>query len=112
MAKTKPRKYETVSGGGSISERASEWIRLFIKHVELNLLDTSRSLPPDASDLDYRVMRQTTNRWMIRQLDLNSPRLKRWRSMWMRIVALAAERNANLYGQLVGFPMTFPISPR
>jgi hypothetical protein len=55
MAKTKPRKYESVSGGESISEHASEWIRLFIKHFELNLLDNSRSLPSDASDLDYRV---------------------------------------------------------
>ena len=55
MAKTKPRKYESVSGGGSISEHASEWIRLFIKHFELNLLDTSCSLPSDASDIDYRV---------------------------------------------------------
>jgi 5-methylcytosine-specific restriction endonuclease McrA len=58
MAKTKPRKYETVSGGGSISEHASDWIRLFIKHFELNLLDTGRSLPSDASDLDYRAERR------------------------------------------------------
>ena len=45
---------------------------------------------------------------LIRQLDLNSPRLKHWRSMWMRIVALAVERDANLYGQLVGFPQDLP----
>ena len=55
MAETKPRKSESASGGDSISEHSSEWIRLFIKHLELNLLDSSRSLPPDASDLDYWV---------------------------------------------------------
>jgi len=160
MAKTKPRKYESVSGGESISEHASEWIRLFIKHFELNLLDASRSLPTDASDLDHfepqslnprrqldylnlvyacrrcnSVKRDQTvgnpfdllhsdsiatrpdgslhasdhkSLRLIRQLDLNSPRLKRWRSMWMRIVALAAERDADLYAQLVGFPYDLP----
>jgi 5-methylcytosine-specific restriction endonuclease McrA len=45
---------------------------------------------------------------LIRQLDLNSPRLKHWRSMWMRILALAAERDADLYAQLVGFPHDLP----
>jgi len=55
MASTKPRESESVSHGDSISEQASDWIRLFIKHFELNVLDTCRSLPPDASDLDYRV---------------------------------------------------------
>jgi hypothetical protein len=55
MASTKPHKSESVSHGDSISERASDWIRLCIKHFELNLLDTSRSLPPNASDLDYRI---------------------------------------------------------
>jgi hypothetical protein len=55
MASMKPRKSESVSRRKSISESASEWIGLCIKHFELNLLDTSRSLPPDASDLDYWV---------------------------------------------------------
>jgi hypothetical protein len=55
MASTKPRKSESVSRGDSISERASEWIRLCVKHFELNLLEGSRSLPPDASDRDYGV---------------------------------------------------------
>ncbi len=55
MAETKPRKPEAAPGGGSISKHSSEWIRLFIKHLELNLLDSSRSLPPDASDLDHWV---------------------------------------------------------
>src|SRR5439155_15211214 len=41
---------------------------------------------------------------LIRQLDLNSPRLRSWRVMWMRIVALAKERDTDLYFQLVGFP--------
>ncbi|WP_299460190.1 hypothetical protein [uncultured Gimesia sp.] len=45
---------------------------------------------------------------MILQLDLNSPRLKSWRSMWMRIVALAEGHNKDLYYQLVGFPENLP----
>lgn len=45
---------------------------------------------------------------LIRQLDLNSPRLRRWRMMWMRIVTLAEERDAELYYQLVGFPDDLP----
>ncbi len=47
-------------------------------------------------------------RRLIRQLDLNSPRLKNWRSMWMRIVTLAEQREAGLYCQLVGFPNDLP----
>jgi hypothetical protein len=45
---------------------------------------------------------------LIRQLDLNSPRLKSWRVMWMRIVALAKDRDTGLYFQLVGFPDDLP----
>lgn len=45
---------------------------------------------------------------LIRQLDLNSPRLKEWRRLWMRIVNLAEEYEANLYCQLAGFPADLP----
>ena len=45
---------------------------------------------------------------LVRQLDLNSPRLKKWRMMWMRIVALAREHETGLYLQLVGFPKELP----
>ena len=45
---------------------------------------------------------------LIRQLDLNSPRLKSWRVMWMRIVALARDCDEGLYRQLVGFPTELP----
>ena len=45
---------------------------------------------------------------LIRQLDLNSPRLKNWRVMWLRIVALAKDRDTDLYFQLVGFPKNLP----
>jgi 5-methylcytosine-specific restriction endonuclease McrA len=47
-------------------------------------------------------------RRLIRQLDLNSPPLRKWRSEWMRIVALAQEHDADLYYQLVGFPDDLP----
>ena len=45
---------------------------------------------------------------LIRQLDLNAPRLCKWRVMWMRIVSLAKEQDANLYQQLTGFPDDLP----
>ncbi len=45
---------------------------------------------------------------LIRQLDLNSPKLKNWRVMWMRIVDLAKDRDHDLYLQLVGFPEDRP----
>lgn len=51
---------------------------------------------------------QPQTRRLIQQLDLNSPKLKKWRVMWMRIVALAKELDANLYGQLAGFPEDLP----
>jgi len=45
---------------------------------------------------------------LIRQLDLNSPQLKAWRVMWMRIVALTKDHDSRLYSQLVGFPKVLP----
>ena len=47
-------------------------------------------------------------RRLIRQLDLNSPRLKKWRTLWMRIVTLAEEHDVDLYYQLVEFPNDLP----
>lgn len=146
MASTKPHESKPVSRTGTLSEHTSDWISLFIKHFELNLLDASHDLPPDASEPDYasaaiRAMiemvlefgvdgevvaetvgqvlieeRQGPMEWtsdletrrLILQLDLNSPRLKMWRSMWMRIVDLAEKGDADLYYQLVGFPRDLP----
>lgn len=45
---------------------------------------------------------------VIRQLDLNSPKLRKWRVMWMRIVDLTKERDQMLYRLLVGFPEQLP----
>lgn len=45
---------------------------------------------------------------LILQMDLNSPALRRWRVMWMRIVDLAKERDADLHRQLTGFPDDLP----
>ncbi|MEQ1904085.1 MAG: HNH endonuclease signature motif containing protein [Pirellulaceae bacterium] len=45
---------------------------------------------------------------LIRQIDLNSPRLRRWRVMWMRNVDLAKANDRTLYQQLTGFPHDLP----
>ena len=50
----------------------------------------------------------TETRRLIRQLDLNSPQLKKWRRLWMRIVTLAEEHDTDLYHQIVGFPSDLP----
>ncbi|MEI8018980.1 MAG: HNH endonuclease [Schlesneria sp.] len=51
---------------------------------------------------DIGVMR------LIRQLDLNSPRMKSWRILWMRIVELTAEYDEFTYTQLVSVSAEFP----
>ncbi|QDV67405.1 hypothetical protein Poly24_11000 [Rosistilla carotiformis] len=45
---------------------------------------------------------------IIQQIDLNSPKLLRWRVMWMRIVELASEHEPSLARQLMGFPDDLP----
>jgi hypothetical protein len=45
---------------------------------------------------------------LIQQIDLNSPMLRRWRVMWMRIVDLANQGDTALYQQLTGFPDDLP----
>lgn len=45
---------------------------------------------------------------IIQQIDLNSPTLRRWRVMWMRIVDLANSRDVVLYHQLTGLPEDLP----
>ena len=84
MDSKKPPDTEFESGPASISDHANDSIRRFVHQLEVNFADTRSR---------------------------NSPRLKRWRSIWMRIVILAEEREADLYCQLVAdFPTTFPIS--
>lgn len=51
---------------------------------------------------------QPQTRRLIQQLDLNSPKLRKWRVMWIRIVTLAKERDPDLYDQLAGFPKDLP----
>jgi len=46
---TKPHESEPPKSGKAISADADDWIRQFIKHFELHILNASRDLPPDAS---------------------------------------------------------------
>ncbi len=54
MPTKRPPKSESESRRDSISEHASDWIRQFIKHFELNFVDTIQSLPHDASTPEYQ----------------------------------------------------------
>lgn len=82
-------------------------------HVKLDrrVADPLTTLSSDCATVlpDGRISseRVETQR-LIRQLDLNSPRLIKWRVMWMRIVDLANERDSDLYRQLTGFPDDLP----
>jgi hypothetical protein len=68
------------------------------------LVSTSVAIRTDGSLHGIGIVTQR----FIRQLDLNSPRLKKWRRMWMRILDLAEQHNADLYHQLTGFPDDLP----
>ena len=52
--------------------------------------------------------RDRETKLLIRQLDLNSPKLRKWRVMWMRVVDLAKKHDEGLYCQLVGPPEDLP----
>ncbi len=45
---------------------------------------------------------------VIRVLCLNSPKLKQWRRMWIRIIELAEEYDAEHYRQVMGYPDDLP----
>ncbi|MCI0457233.1 MAG: hypothetical protein L0Z62_09670 [Gemmataceae bacterium] len=49
MTTTEPPESEPTQSRETISAHADDWIRQFIKHFELHLLDAQRDLPPDAS---------------------------------------------------------------
>ena len=71
----------------------------------LNLLSSDAVLVlPDGTLVSHRRDAER----LIRQLDLDSPKLKSWRVMWMRIVHLAKERDTTLYHQLTSFPQDLP----
>ena len=55
MDSKKPPETELESRRASISEHANDWIRRFVQQLELNFVDTSLSLPPDAHVLDYQL---------------------------------------------------------
>ena len=63
-----------------------------------------------ASALPYGSLetRDRETQLLIRQMDLNSPKLKKWRVMWMRVVDLAKKHDEGLYFQLVGPPEDLP----
>jgi hypothetical protein len=54
MASRKPRKSESASHRGSISDHASDWIRRFSKELEDNFIDAAVSIPADAAARDYQ----------------------------------------------------------
>ncbi len=54
MASRKPRKSESVSHRGSISEHASDWFRRFSTELENSFTDSALDLPADASARAYQ----------------------------------------------------------
>jgi hypothetical protein len=52
---TRSHKSEEPASKEAISGETDLWIRQFIKHFELHVLDASRDLPPNASDSESQV---------------------------------------------------------
>ena len=55
MTTTRSHESEQPVSPEAISADADDWIRQFIKHLELHVLDASRDLPPDASVSELQV---------------------------------------------------------
>ncbi len=55
MTTTKSPKSEEPASREAISGETDLWIRQFIKHFELHVLDASRDLPPNASASESQV---------------------------------------------------------
>ena len=51
----RPPETELESRRATISEHANDWIRKFVQQLELNFVDTSLSLAPDAGVLEYQL---------------------------------------------------------
>jgi hypothetical protein len=45
---------------------------------------------------------------LVLKLDLNAPRMVAWRLLWVRLVDLAGEHDANLFLQLMSYPENLP----
>jgi hypothetical protein len=59
---------------------------------------------PDGSLLAFSTEAES----LVLKLDLNNPRVVAWRLLWIRIVELAGERDANLFRKLLGYPDDLP----
>jgi hypothetical protein len=45
---------------------------------------------------------------LVLKLDLNAPRMIAWRLLWMRLVYLAGEHDADLFQRCMGYPVDLP----
>ncbi len=61
-------------------------------------------MQPDGSLRPYSADAEA----LILKLDLNAPRMVVWRLLWARLVDLAREHDANLFLQLMGYPVNLP----
>jgi hypothetical protein len=101
-----------------VPERNIDYVNLVYSCRRCNLCKTDQAIDDPLLHLreEYIVVdpdgsikgRTFESRRLITQLDLDSPGMQQWRVMWMRIVQLAAERDPNLFSQLVGFPKELP----
>src|SRR5208282_3128580 len=55
MSSEKPPETELQSRPAAGSKHANDWIRRFVRQLELNFVDTSLSLPPDARVPEYQL---------------------------------------------------------
>lgn len=48
-------KKQPESGAGELSESANDWLREFLKHLELFMVETGQGLRPDSQSAEYRL---------------------------------------------------------
>ena len=61
-------------------------------------------LQPDGSLRPYSVDAEA----LVLKLDMNAPRMISWRLLWVRLVDLARERDADLFLRLMSYPTNLP----
>lgn len=99
-------------------KQAIEYDNLVYACRTCNLRKRDGALPDPTQSLTASTMRVYPDGTIIGQtgdavriipiLCLNSPRWKRWRRTWIRIVELAADRDEKLLKTLLGFPDDMP----
>jgi hypothetical protein len=98
--------------------QATDYDNLVYACARCNVIKSSQHVPDPLTALNTETIRVQPDgaleshsddaETLILDLDLNSPEMVSWRLLWMRIVELAQENDADLHRRLMGFPVDLP----